>query len=90
MRDEALERYFDTMRTLAESDGYNALLRELSGQRTNINSVESTANSDELFFRKGQLNVINTLLNLSDNIGIQEDEYLKLLNTEETVIDPYA
>lgn len=89
-RNEALENYFDLMRTLAESDGYLALLRDFGEQRTSINSVESTASDKDLWFRKGQLNVINTLLNLRDNVAIQAGEYQKTLNAEEEVADIYA
>jgi len=50
-------------------DGFQTLLKELRDQVENINSVEYTRDANDLFFRKGQLNVIAYMLNLEQTIN---------------------
>ncbi len=50
------------------TQGWKQLVKEFSGNTTNINSVEQAKDEKDLFFRKGQLNIIATVLNLESQI----------------------
>jgi len=87
VRDMALEGYFDAMKDLWEHPSFQTLLTEFTEQVESINSVETTRSNDDLLFRKGQLNIIRSLQNLSDNIAILEEDYLKEVEPQPTESD---
>ena len=58
------ERYFDLFR----SDGWKQLIEELKQNAVAVNSVEATKDGNDLYFRKGQLNVLAHLINLESII----------------------
>lgn len=78
-RDEQLEAYFASMQDLVAYEPFKLHLEELRQQGEAINSVENCTGVDELYFRKGQLNIIGTLLNLEVAIGLNQEEYNKSL-----------
>ena len=61
---------FDMFRT----DGWQYLIQEFEDNKANINSVERTRDNDDLRFRKGQIDVITSVLKLRDRV---EDLYDK-------------
>jgi hypothetical protein len=75
MIDEKLEQYFDSMKDLWNNENYQILLTELGEQIESIDSVERASTIEDLYFRKGQINVIRTLQNLSENIDMLETDY---------------
>jgi hypothetical protein len=75
MIDEKLEQYFDSMKSLWNDKNFQILISELTEQMESIDSAERTTSAEDLFFRKGQINVIRTLQNLSDNIDMLETDY---------------
>ena len=58
------ERYFDLFR----SEGWKQLIEELKQNAAAVNSVEATKDSNDMYFRKGQLNVLAHLVNLESII----------------------
>lgn len=58
------ERYFDLFR----SEGWKQLIEELKQNAIGVNSVEATKDGNDLYFRKGQLNVLAHLINLESII----------------------
>ena len=52
-------KYFDLFRT----DGWKQLIEELQQNAFVINSVEATKDENDLYVRKGQLNVLAYLIN---------------------------
>jgi len=77
MPDPQLEQYFSSMKTLYNDVNFQVLLSELSEQLASIDSIERATTVEDLCFRKGQINVIRTLQNLSDNIDVLELDYLR-------------
>ena len=75
MIDQKLEQYFNSMKELWNNDNFQILISELNEQLESIDSVERTISVEDLYFRKGQINVIRTLQNLSDNIDMLESDY---------------
>lgn len=62
------EKYFRDLNSMFRSEGWLILLEDLNQSLENVNSIESTQNEQDLFFRKGQISVINNLLNLETQI----------------------
>jgi hypothetical protein len=62
--DEYYNNYFD----MFNSKGWKQLVEELNVNLVNVNSVQATKDVDDMYFRKGQLNVLNSIVNLDDSI----------------------
>lgn len=58
-----LEKYFNDYADLFLTPGWKQLQTEFQESITNVNSVEATKDNEDLFYRKGQLAVLNYLLN---------------------------
>ena len=50
------------------TDGWKVLMEEFKSNALQINSVEATKDNDDMYFRKGQLNIIAFLLNMESTI----------------------
>ena len=64
-----LETYYNTYFDLFRTDGWKQLIEELTNNAAVINSVEATKDSDDLYLRKGQLNVLAHIINLETLIN---------------------
>ena len=62
--DKETQEYYDTYFSLFASDGWKQLVSDFGNNVLQINSVEAAKDSNDLFFRKGQLNILGHLLNL--------------------------
>lgn len=75
--DKELEKYCEDYFDLFRTEGFKTLLKELEDQAERIDSVEYTKDSNDLYFRKGQLNVLSFILNLERTIHrIYEDHHV--------------
>ena len=76
MTEKELEIYFRQMKELFRTEGWQTLIKDLAEQIPAINSIENTKDSADLNFRKGQLNILGSLLNLEDTTqrGLEESE----------------
>ena len=73
MTDDELEVYFRQMNDLFRMKGWGLLIEDLKLQVPNIDSVEQVKTIEDLYFRKGQLNILGTLLQLEEtNLRGQE------------------
>jgi len=50
------------------TDGWKNVEKELSDLVEAIGSIEAVKNSDELFYKKGQLNIANLIMNLPHTV----------------------
>jgi hypothetical protein len=66
-------KYFDLFRT----DGWKQLIEELTQNALVINSVEAVKDKDDLYVRKGQLNVLAYILNFEATINNNFEELQK-------------
>lgn len=71
------EEYFGALKMMFRTDGWEILLAEMADNATNINSVESTKDYDDLMYRKGQLAVIGNVINLERTILMAEEEAMR-------------
>ena len=64
-----LEKYYNTYFDLFRSEGWKQLIEELTQNAVVINSVEATKDVDDMYFRKGQLNVLAHVINLETAVN---------------------
>ena len=57
------ETYYNNYFDIFNTDGWKQLLEDFKSNANIINSVEATKDVDDMFFRKGQLNVLAHLIN---------------------------
>ena len=69
-----LQNYYDRYFELFSSDGWKQLIGELEYNASLIDSVENTKDVDDMYFRKGQLNILNHLINFDSLIDNSYDE----------------
>ena len=62
--------YFDLFRT----EGWKQLISELTTNALGVNSLESVKDEFDMYFRKGQLNILGSLINLETMINNAFDE----------------
>ena len=72
-----LEKYYNTYFDLFRSEGWKQLIEELTQNAVVINSVEATKDVDDMYFRKGQLNVLAHVINLETVINNTFEEQSK-------------
>lgn len=58
-----LETYYNNYFDIFNTEGWKQLLEDFKSNANIINSVEATKDVDDMFFRKGQLNVLAHLIN---------------------------
>ena len=72
--DQETQQYYDNYFSLFLTDGWKQLMEDFNNNATQINSVEATKDSDDLYFRKGQLNVLAHLLNIETIVNTNYEE----------------
>ena len=75
--DKETEEYYNKYFDLFTNDGWKQLIEELRQNALAINSVEATKDSNDLYIRKGQLNVLAYLLNFESTVNNNFDELQK-------------
>tara|TARA_R100001244_G_C5070996_1_gene111364 strand:- start:213 stop:473 length:261 start_codon:yes stop_codon:yes gene_type:complete len=76
MIDTRLEKYFNDVYSLVETEGWKTLVSDIKADAININSVELTKDNNDLQFRKGQLNVMAHIINFETSIKTAHDNAL--------------
>jgi hypothetical protein len=61
--DQETEQYYNKYFDLFNNPGWKQLIEELKQNALVINSVEATKDENDLYVRKGQLNVLAYLIN---------------------------
>ena len=69
-----LEDFYGSVKEMCNTEGYKALCQDFRDQMAVLNSVENTKDEADLFYRKGQLNILNLFLNMEENIKIAEEQ----------------
>jgi hypothetical protein len=72
--DQETQVYYDNYFSLFMTDGWKQLTSEFTNNANNINSIESTKDANDMYFRKGQLNVLAHLLNMENIVSTNYDE----------------
>ena len=80
--DQELQTYYDNYFNLFLQEGWRQLMEDFGTNVSQINSVEATKDSEDLHFRKGQLNVLAHLINMENIISNNYDEASKAEDEE--------
>tara|TARA_R110001583_G_scaffold21868_1_gene82644 strand:- start:371 stop:607 length:237 start_codon:yes stop_codon:yes gene_type:complete len=62
------DEYCKLLLDLTSRDGWKLLISDFERDFNTINSVSATGDNDDLNFRKGQLNIIASMLNLRERV----------------------
>ena len=76
--DKELELYYNNYFDLFRNQGWKQLIDELKNNASVINNVEALKDEADMYFRKGQLQILASLVNLEDVINNAHEE----LNTD--------
>ena len=87
MNDKELELYFRQMNELFRNKGWQNLIKDMKLNIPSIDSIENTKDVNDLNFRKGQLNIIGTILNLEETTqrGLEESQ-----REDDPLLDNYS
>jgi hypothetical protein len=75
--DQETQQYYDAYFSLFITDGWKQLVQEFTNNAIQINSVEAVKDADDMYFRKGQLNILAHLLNLETIVTNNYEEAAK-------------
>ncbi len=75
--DKETQEYYDNYFSLFRQKGWTQLMNDFGNNAQQINSVEAAKDSDDMFFRKGQLNILAYLLNLEPAVTNSYEELTK-------------
>lgn len=76
--DKETETYYNNYFNLFRNDGYKQLIEDLKSNVEAINNVDALKDEADMYYRKGQLNVLASLLNFETTI----DNAFKELTTD--------
>ena len=66
--DRELEAYFHNYIELFNTQGFKQLVDELKQNTAQLSDIQSVKDSEELFFRKGQVTALTMIINLESTI----------------------
>ena len=72
--DQQTEQYYNKYFDMFRSEGWKQLIEELQQNAIVINSVEATKDENDLYVRKGQLNVLAYILNFENTTNNNYEE----------------
>ena len=75
--DQETQQYYDNYFSLFMTDGWKQLMQDFSNNAMQINSIEATKDAYDMFFRKGQLNILAHLLNMETIVNTNYEEASK-------------
>lgn len=68
--DQETQKYFETYFDLFSHECWQVFVAEIANNKEVINSVESTTDANDLYFRKGQLKVLNAIINFAETVEL--------------------
>ena len=77
--DKELQEYYENHFEMMASKGWKDLLEDFSRLKANINDVTLTTDTQDLYFRKGQLDILDLVLKRKEAC---EKVYEELLNED--------
>jgi len=69
-----LEQYFNNYFQLFRTEGWKQLIQELSDNASQQNDVQTVKDNDDLFFRKGQLAVMASVIRFEETITLAYEQ----------------
>ena len=78
--DQETQTYYDQYFSLFLTDGWKQLIQDFSNNALQINSLEAVKDVNDMYFRKGQLNVLAHLINMETIVSTNYEEATKTEN----------
>ena len=75
--DQSLQKYYEEQFSLFATQGWKELLEDLQKFKDSLNNLSTVADEQTLFFRKGQLDILELLIQRK---AMCEKTYEELLN----------
>jgi len=75
--DQETQQYYDNYFNLFLTDGWKQLVQDFNNNVLQINSIEATKDVNDMFFRKGQLNILAHLINMETIVTTNYEEASK-------------
>ncbi len=72
--DTELETYFDNYFELFNHEGFKQLIQDLSNNTKQLADIQTVKDTEELFYRKGQVAAFATIINLQGTIEAARDQ----------------
>ena len=69
-----LETYFNNYNELFNHEGFKQLVQELSSNATKLADIQSVKDTEDLFFRKGQVAALASVINLEATITVAREQ----------------
>ena len=65
--DKELQKFYEEAFSMMANVGWQDIMEDLTKVKTNYNDLSTVADTQELYFRKGQLDILNWLLGLKSS-----------------------
>ncbi len=75
-----LAKYYESRADMMQSDAWKDLIADLQGMRDATDKLSIVKSTDDLWFRKGELSILDWMLNLQD---MSEKAYEQLLKDDD-------
>jgi hypothetical protein len=72
--DRELEAYFNNYNQLFNHDGFKQLVEELQQNAKQLTDIQTVKDSEELFYRKGQVAALATVINLESTVTAMREQ----------------
>jgi len=69
-----LETYFDNYNELFNHEGFKQLIEEVTNNATLLSDIQTVKDVEELFYRKGQVAALATIVNLQSTIEAAREQ----------------
>lgn len=79
--DKDTQQYFDKYFDMFASEGWKQFIEDMEGNRDLMSDLMTVKDANDLFYRKGQVDVLNRIVNFQDSI----ENAHKVLANEENV-----
>jgi hypothetical protein len=78
--DKELQKYYEETFSMITTEGWKFFVEDMENLRETIDSVSTTLNAEDLFFKKGQLDILTLILTRKK---ICEESYNQLAGEDE-------
>ena len=78
--DKELQKYYEETFSMTSTEGWKYFVEDMENLRKTVDSVSTTLNAEDLFFKKGQLDILTLILTRKK---ICEESYNQLAGESE-------
>ena len=72
--DTETEQYFNEYFSLFRTDGWKTFVKEIQANAFTINNVQQIKDADDMNFRKGQLDILASIINLEQTLEAAREQ----------------